>query len=251
MQMEAGRIRHRQGPVRVINGVPYPDKASTLSLLPVSVVGRWLADNADAISGDLLDLGAGNQPFRPWYSSISDTVVAVDVAPAPGLDVLSFAAPLPFRDGSFDAVLSTSVFEHVDNIDEAVAEVARTLRPGGRFVITMPFLYPTHEAPYDFWRLTHYGLRSLLQRHGFEVEEIAAQGGPFMLVSHYALGGLAQLLDLLARKLGRLGVLFDNKVVRALIAAPQEAVRTRVSYRSTKLSRAASLGYMTVARKAR
>jgi SAM-dependent methyltransferase len=247
--MEAGRIRHRQGTVHLVDGVPYPDKASTLSLLPVSVVGRWLADNADAVRGDLLDLGAGNQPFRPWYEPISHSVVAVDVADAPGLDALSFAAPLPFRDGSFDAVLSTSVFEHVDDIDAAVAEVARTLRPGGRFVITMPFLYPTHEAPYDFWRTTHFGLRSLLERHGFEVTEISAQGGPFLLLSHYLLGGLAQVISLLGSKLGKLGLVVDNRVIRALIAAPQEAVRSRLSYRSTRLSRAASLGYMTVARK--
>lgn len=247
--MEADRIRHRQTAVRMIDGVPHPDPTSTLSLLPLTVVGRWLADNGEAVSGDLLDLGAGNQPFRPWYGPLCSRVVAVDVAPAPGLDVLCFATPLPFRDGAFDAVLSTSVFEHVDDIDGAVAEVARTLRPGGRFVITMPFLYPTHEAPYDFWRTTHLGLRSLLERHGFEVAEIAAQGGPFLLAAHYLLGGLGQLVFGVAAKLGRFGFLIDNRVIRGLIAAPQEAVRSRVSYRSTRFSRAASLGYMTVARK--
>jgi hypothetical protein len=137
----------------------------------------------------------------------------------------------------------------VDNAEAAVAEIVRTLRPGGHLLMTVPFLYPTHEAPYDFWRTTHFGLRSVLQRHGLEVGEVCAQGGPFVLVSHYLLGGLGQLISLLGRKLGRLGFLVDNRIIRALIAAPQEAVRSRVSYRSTKLSRAASLGYMTVARK--
>ena len=116
-------------------------------------------------------------------------------------------------------------------------------------MITAPFLYPTHEAPYDFWRTTHFGLRSLLQRHGLQVEELGAQGGPFLLVAHYLIGGFAQALMLLASKLGRAGVLLDNPVVRRLIAAPQQAVRSRVGYRMTALSRAASLGYMAVARK--
>lgn len=247
--MDTGRIRHRQGPVHVVGGVPYPDTASTLSLLPVSVVGRWLADNASAIEGDLLDLGAGNQPFRPWYEHLAKSVVAVDAAPTPGLDVVSLAAPLPFRDASFDAVLCTSVLEHVDNAEAAIAEVARTLRPGGRLIITAPFLYPTHEAPYDFWRTTHFGLRSILERHGLVVDEIAAQGGPFLLVAHYLIGGFAQALLLVAGRLGKFGFLLDNRVVRGILAAPQQAVRSRISYRSTRLSRAASLGYMTVARK--
>ena len=247
--MESGRIRHRQGPVDVVDGVPYPDRSTTLSLLPTSLVGRWLADNASAVRGDLLDLGAGNQPFRPWYGPLAKTVIAMDVAPAPGLSVLSMASPLPFQAESFDTILCTSVLEHVDDAEQAVAEMARVLRPGGHLIITAPFLYPTHEAPYDYWRVTHYGLTTVLRRHGLEVGDVAAQGGPFLLAAHYLIGALVQALQLLATRLGRVGGLLDNRVVRALIAAPQVALRSRLSYRLSPLSRAASLGYMAVAAK--
>jgi SAM-dependent methyltransferase len=203
------------------------------------------------MTGDLLDLGAGNQPFRPWYQPLTQSVVAVDAAPAPGLSVVCLASPLPFLDASFDTVLCTSVLEHVDNVEEAIAEIARTLRPGGRLVITVPFLYPTHEAPYDFWRTTHFGLRTLLTRHGLQVGEIAAQGGPFMLVCHYLIGALAQAMTLIGRRLGWAGVLVDNRLVRNLIAAPQEVFRSRLRYDLTALSKAASLGYMAVATKPR
>ncbi|SDJ34514.1 Methyltransferase domain-containing protein [Frankineae bacterium MT45] len=247
--MESARIRHRQGPVHVIDGVPYPDRASTLSVLPGSVVGQWLADNAGAVRGDLLDLGAGNQPFRPWYEPLAKSVVALDVAPAPGLSLLSMAAPLPFQASSFDTILCTSVLEHVDNAEKAVAEMVRVLRPGGQLIITVPFLYPTHEAPYDFWRTTHIGLRAVLERHGLEVGEVAAQGGPFLLVSHYLTAGLVQALGLAARRLGSIGILFDNPLIRAIIAAPQRAVQSRLSYRLSAPARIASLGYMTIGRK--
>ena len=40
---------------------------------------------------------------------------------------------LPFADASFDAVVACLVFEHIDAVDEAIAEVARVLQPGGRF----------------------------------------------------------------------------------------------------------------------
>ena len=247
--MEAGRVRHRQGSASVVNGVPYSNRETTLSLLPGAVVGRWLADNAGAVSGILLDLGAGNQPFKVWYAGLADKCVAADVAPAPGLDVLSMAAPLPFASATFDTVLCTSVLEHVYDAEAAVNEIARILKPGGRLIITVPFLYPTHEAPYDFWRTTHWGLRSVLTRHGLEVDTVAAQGGPVLLVTHYRIGGFAQLVMLIATRLGRFGSLIDNRLVRALLAGPQDLIRSRVSYRLTRLSRAASLGYMAIARK--
>jgi SAM-dependent methyltransferase len=45
------------------------------------------------------------------------------------------ATALPFPDAGFDAVVSTQVYEYVPNIDAALGEVARVLRPGGRVII--------------------------------------------------------------------------------------------------------------------
>ncbi|MEP6598403.1 MAG: class I SAM-dependent methyltransferase [Actinomycetota bacterium] len=247
--MSDGRIRHRQGAVRIVDGVPYANRQSTLSLLPGAAVGRWLASRETDLRGTLLDLGAGNQPFRSWYGSRVTRVVAVDVAPAAGLDVLTLAAPLPFRDAVFDTILCTSVLEHVDNPECAVDEMSRVLRPGGRLLITVPFLYPTHEAPYDYWRTTHHGLASVLRRHGFLVDDLSAQGGPFLLMGHFGILGVVGALRVLSRALGPLGRLFDNRLLAALIAAPQELIRVRVSTRLSALSKAASLGYMAAARK--
>ncbi len=244
-----GRSRHRQGTVRMVRGVPYSNRATTLSLLPGAAVGRWLARRTDDLGGVLLDLGAGNQPFRPWYGERVQRVVAIDAAPAPGIDALSFAAPLPFQDKAFDVVLCTSVLEHVDDAEAAVSEIARVLKPGGRLLITVPFLYPTHEAPYDYWRTTHYGLRSVLQRHGLQVDEIAAQGGPVLLAVHFAVLAVVAAIRALAGALGRFRWLVDNKAVSALIAAPQEMCRNLVSTDLGPLSRAVSLGYMACATK--
>lgn len=247
--MSDGRTRHRQGGVRIVDGIPYSDRRTTLSLLPGAAVGRWMAANAGRVHGTLLDLGAGNQPFRPWYQDKAQRVVAIDVAPAPGIDVLSLADTLPFLDATFDTILCTSVLEHVENAEVTVAEIVRVLRPGGQLLMTVPFLYPTHEAPYDFWRTTHHGLRSVLHRHGLQVDNVAAQGGPFLLVAHYAILAVVGALRLAAARLGSFGSLVDNRLVNAFIAAPQELLRSRVSTRLTGLSRAASLGYMVTARK--
>jgi ubiquinone/menaquinone biosynthesis C-methylase UbiE len=48
------------------------------------------------------------------------------------------AERLPFCENQFDFVFSNSVLEHIPDIDGALAEVARVLRPGGRFLFTAP-----------------------------------------------------------------------------------------------------------------
>jgi len=64
---------------------------------------------------------------------------------------LSFAGAesLPFDDASFDAVVCCLVFEHIDAVDEALAEVARVLRPGGRFIFCLN--HPLLQTPGSGW----------------------------------------------------------------------------------------------------
>ncbi|MDQ3756589.1 MAG: class I SAM-dependent methyltransferase [Actinomycetota bacterium] len=59
------------------------------------------------------------------------------------------AAALPFRSGSFDAVVACLVFEHIDAVEEAVAEVARVLEPGGRFLFFLN--HPLLQTPGSGW----------------------------------------------------------------------------------------------------
>ncbi len=56
---------------------------------------------------------------------------------------------LPFRDASFDAVVACLVFEHIDDADAALAEVARVLEPGGRFVFFLN--HPLLQTPGSGW----------------------------------------------------------------------------------------------------
>jgi SAM-dependent methyltransferase len=59
------------------------------------------------------------------------------------------AERLPFADGSFDAAVACLVFEHIDGVDEAVAEVGRVLEPGGRFVFLLN--HPLLQTPDSGW----------------------------------------------------------------------------------------------------
>lgn len=59
------------------------------------------------------------------------------------------AAALPFPDTSFDVVVACLVFEHIDDVDQAIAEVARVLSPGGRFLFFLN--HPLLQTPNSGW----------------------------------------------------------------------------------------------------
>ncbi|MHB8661690.1 MAG: class I SAM-dependent methyltransferase [Acidimicrobiales bacterium] len=59
------------------------------------------------------------------------------------------AGRLPFGDRSFDAVVACLVFEHIDDVDTAIAELARVLQPGGRFVFFLN--HPLLQTPNSGW----------------------------------------------------------------------------------------------------
>jgi SAM-dependent methyltransferase len=73
---------------------------------------------------------------------------------------------LDFPDDTFAAAVCWSVLEHVPDPQRAVGELRRALRPGGLIWVQLPFLYPYHRSPEDYWRVTPDGLRQWMR--GFE-----------------------------------------------------------------------------------
>lgn len=249
---DPARSRHRQGGVVVVDGVPLPNPASTGNLLVGTIIGRWLASHTDVLHGDLLDLGCGNCPYEPWYSTLVDSVAAIDPAPGAGGNIRAMADEVPIRSTSMDVVLCTEVLEHVANIEGSMKEIFRVLRPGGHALVTVPFLYPTHEAPYDFQRLTYIGLRGLVTRHGFEVLDSAAQGGPLTLTASWLFRALRAGIDAGGQRLGVSAPLSLRPPFRWLVVTPQQLVlrfRPNASWRLSGASKLASTGYMVLVRK--
>ncbi len=246
------RSRRRQGAVLVVDGVPVPNPRSTGNILVGSAIGVWLASHSREISGRLLDLGCGNRPYGPWYEPLVDEWLAVDPAPGANQTIQAMADAVPLRSESIDVVLCTEVLEHVDRSELAVAEIARVLRPGGSALITAPFIYPLHEAPYDFHRYTYIGLRSIVERNGLVVEDLGAQGGPLVLVASFAFRAARAAVDAVGTKLGLAEPLALKAPFRWLLIAPQQWAVNANPHRSfglTARSRRLSNGYMVLARK--
>lgn len=79
----------------------------------------------------------------------------------------NLCAHLPFEDDYADTIVSFQVMEHLPEPNKFLAECFRILKKGGTIFITVPFMWHVHEAPYDYYRYTRYGLEYLLVKHGF------------------------------------------------------------------------------------
>ena len=132
-------------------------------------------------TGTLLDIGAADR-WISAYLPVQVQYIALD-HPATGRalygaqpDVLADGARLPFADATLDGVICLEVLEHVPDPAGVIAEIARVLRPGGQAWLSMPFLYPVHDAPYDFQRYTTHGLQRALARAGLQVTALRQTG---------------------------------------------------------------------------
>lgn len=105
--------------------------------------------------GFVLDCGAGKR------SVYFDNVVNFEIADYDTTDVRGVGEVLPFKDGSFDAVISIAVLEHVKNPFLCAAEIARVLKPGGHLMCCVPFLQPFHAYPHHYYNMTSSGLENL------------------------------------------------------------------------------------------
>src|SRR5206468_2817818 len=92
-----------------------------------------------------------------------------------GADLLCDSHFLPFRDGSFDAVYSVAVTEHLACPPLALQEIYRVLRPGGVYLGNCSFLEPWHD--HSFFHVSPLGAGELLTQAGFTIEAIWAGRG--------------------------------------------------------------------------
>lgn len=128
---------------------------SNITLLDLGCADRWvekeLASNCRYIGIDYPPTGADLYHAKP--------------------DLFANASQLPVLNETIDVVTMFEIIEHLHAPTDAIQEAYRVLKPGGIIWISVPFLYPVHDAPYDFQRLTSFGLsRDLSQANFIDIE---------------------------------------------------------------------------------
>jgi len=173
-----------------IRGFMGGGKGKTISR---AFVDRFIETNKVLIRGDVLEVG------RNVYKSVAlpENVISytcLDMAAFPDVEIVADIQNMPqVETERFDTIICTQVLEHVPNPFEALAELHRILRPGGRLLLTVPFLNNYHMEPDDYWRFTEYALKHLLRN--FSQCAVASHGSTYHHVAA-TLGYIASEVDL-------------------------------------------------------
>lgn len=143
---------------------------------------------------NVLDAGAGEGRYAHLFAKQKYCGIDLAVGDAAWnygrLDAVADLVALPFRNGQFEAAIHIVTLEHLREPGDALAEIARSLAPGGRLLVAAPHEWEVHQAPHDYFRYTSYGLCYLLEKAGFEVCELRPAGGYFRLLARRLLNGL-------------------------------------------------------------
>jgi SAM-dependent methyltransferase len=231
--------------------LPEPVRAFVaVSPIQRAPIAAAVAAEAAAIApgSRVLDAGAGEAPYRllfghcayvtqDWPGSVHET--------GRGSDILADLHDLPVEDASFDAVVCTEVLEHVAEPASVLAELSRVLRPGGRLLLTVPFVIELHEEPHDHYRYTSHGLRGLLERAGFTEIDVRPSTGWFATVAQTLRhSGNSMLVPDVRGKLVTRALTFGLLGVGSLLGRLAPALDRRLDAR-----RAMPLGWIARARR--
>ncbi|HSC47342.1 MAG TPA: class I SAM-dependent methyltransferase [Gammaproteobacteria bacterium] len=176
-------------------------------LLELSGAESALQSAFAGLQGRVLDIGCADRRFAArlpagcTYIGIDypDTAVSMyQTRP----DIFADARGLPFPSGSMQGVILKDVLEHVPDPKSVLMEISRVLSDGGVLVLWMPFIYPIHDAPFDFQRYTEHGLRRYLADQGLRVTDFKGVLSPIetaSLMTCLALGDSAEQILLRRR----------------------------------------------------
>lgn len=172
---ENSRMKHERNKL-------FPGKVRLVDLCNARYITRkpiydFLIENADNISGNVLDFGCGSMEYKKILRNVNKySGLDIEGADKNGFfaqDVIYYdGVHIPFENGIFDAVISIEVFEHVELLDDVLLELNRVMKQGKKLFFTVPMFFPGHLEPYDYRRFTKYGIKKKLELAGFAIEKI-------------------------------------------------------------------------------
>jgi SAM-dependent methyltransferase len=184
-------------------------------------LARWLEAEGETSAGlRVLDVGCGVKPYLPYFAGAVE-YVGVDVADNPLADLQGAVEDLPVEDASFDVVLCLQVLEHTEDPAQAVRELHRVTRPGGRVLASTHGTQVYHPLPVDHWRWTHTGLEVLFARNG-DWRSVSVSPGAGTCACLGML--LATYIDLLAQ---RAHAVWAGELVNAVVNRTAAAIDAR------------------------
>ena len=128
----------------------------------------------------VLSVGAGGSVgglLATRASARGFDIVSIDIDPSRSPNIVGDICTISFAESSFDVAVLAEVLEHLHSPPAALKTVHAALKPGGRLILTTPFILPMHDRPHDYFRFTCHGLELLLR--DFRQVDIAPRNSYF------------------------------------------------------------------------
>lgn len=175
-------------PVSSPESNPLLFKIRCLLDLQLMTIVRFLQPTLSIIKGNLLDVGAGNSPWKS-YLPRHVSYKGLDIEDAKEFNMKSSdeiiyypGGIFPFADEEFNNVLCVEVLEHVyDNIF-FLSEIHRCLKREGMLMLTVPWSARRHHLPHDYFRYTPEALERTLIGLGFVKVVVKIRGNDYAVV---------------------------------------------------------------------
>ncbi len=103
----------------------------------------------------------GFADLRPFFPG--KEYVGCDIVEGKGVDRIVDIHKVDLPSDSVGTVIIVDTLEHVEFYREAMKEVFRILKPRGIVIISSVMNFPIHNYPYDYWRFTPEGFKSILK----------------------------------------------------------------------------------------
>ncbi len=117
----------------------------------------------------ILNIGSGGEISKVIEACLSEkniSFVSSDIDPNRNPDIVDDIVNSTISSNSFDYIVCAEVLEHVEHPHKAANNLISILDDGGKIFISTPFIFPTHDAPYDFFRYTEFGLKKIFSGKG-------------------------------------------------------------------------------------
>lgn len=183
------------------NGLPAWEIFFRESIREILIPGARVLD----IGGGLrVDKEKGNvvDPNHLWIKPLLEHVTyqVMDPVDTYHPDIIGDVMHMQLQDASYDAIVCFAVLEHVPRPWDAMKEMFRVLKPGGKLFLYLPFLYPYHAMPGyygDYFRFSEEAIRSLSEP--FENIRLCPVRGPAETVANLFPGRLRKWFSPFAR----------------------------------------------------
>jgi len=124
----------------------------------------------------ILDCGSGKRNF------IHKNLIQSEVVPYDNVDVLATNQKLPFKNNSFDLIISLDVLEHVTDPIKSSSELSRCLKNGGLLLVDIPFLQAEHGYPDHYFNASRSGMKILFKELKSIIHLVPPSGHPFHVI---------------------------------------------------------------------